>query len=76
MTTTLKKPKQYKKAVGYLLLLGCFFGLSGLHRFYCGRWKSGILWLLTGGLCYLGNIIDLFAMGNLIDTANDGVDGF
>ena len=69
------KPKQYKTAVGYLLLCGCFLGLSGLHRFYCGRWKSGLLWLFTGGLCYVGNLIDIIAMKNLIDTANDGVGG-
>lgn len=62
--------------VAYLLLIGCFFGLSGLHRFYCGRWKSGLLWLFTGGLCGLGNLIDVFAMPTMVSAANHGARGF
>ena len=76
MATDLNRPKKYRIAVGYLLLLGCLIGFSGLHRFYCGRWKSGLLWLFTGGLCAIGNIVDVIAMKNLIDTANDGIEGF
>ena len=69
MSTAIAK-RNIKLPVAYLLMLGCFVGLSGLHRFYCGRWKSGILWLLTAGLCGIGNIIDIFAMPNLVKDAN------
>ena len=43
--------------VGYLLWL---FGFTGAHRFYYGKKVSGLIWLLTGGLCGVGWIIDLF----------------
>lgn len=43
--------------VGYLLWL---FGFTGAHRFYYGKKVSGLLWLLTGGLCGVGWLVDLF----------------
>lgn len=43
--------------VGYLLWL---FGFTGAHRFYYGKKVSGLLWLLTGGLCGIGWLVDLF----------------
>jgi TM2 domain-containing membrane protein YozV len=36
-----------------------FFGVSGVHRFVLGHIGMGILYLLTGGLCFIGTIIDL-----------------
>lgn len=75
MKTAIAKQKA-RLPVAYLLLLGCFIGLSGLHRFYCGRRKSGLLWLLTFGLCGIGNLIDAFAMRNLVNDANEGHQGF
>ncbi|QDU33723.1 TM2 domain protein [Poriferisphaera corsica] len=44
----------------YLLWCLCFIGLCGIHRFYSGRWVTGIIWILTGGLLLIGQIIDLF----------------
>ena len=46
--------------VGYLLWLFGLVGLCGIHRFYTGRYVTGILWLLTGGLFFIGQLIDLF----------------
>lgn len=36
-----------------------FFGVAGIHRFLLGKIGMGILYLLTGGLCFIGTIIDL-----------------
>ena len=34
-------------------------GIGGVQRFMIGQIGMGILYLLTGGLCYIGTIIDL-----------------
>jgi TM2 domain-containing membrane protein YozV len=35
--------------------LVCF---AGIHRFLIGQIGMGILFLLTGGLCFIGTIVD------------------
>lgn len=47
------------KSKSVALLLCIFLGLFGAHRFYVGKIGSGFLYLLTGGLCGFGWIIDL-----------------
>lgn len=42
----------------YLLMLPTIFGIAGLHRFYQNKIPSGIIWLLTFGLCGFGTIYD------------------
>ena len=59
-------------AWGYLLWVPCVFGVSGLHRFYAGRYLSGLVWLLTGGLCGVGQLIDLFFIPRMIEDHNVG----
>jgi TM2 domain-containing membrane protein YozV len=41
-----------------LTLIG-FLGFAGLQRFVTNQVGMGILYLLTGGLCYIGTIVDL-----------------
>lgn len=36
-----------------------FIGIAGIHRFVLGQIGMGILYLLTGGLCLIGTIVDL-----------------
>ncbi len=56
------------KFIAYLLWL--FFGALGLHRFYLGKIGTGILYLLTLGLCGIGLIYDLFTLGSQVDIYN------
>ena len=42
----------------YLMLI--FFGVFGVHRFYLGRPLSGCIYLITGGICGLGVLFDIF----------------
>lgn len=57
------------------LLLAIFLGCLEVHRFYVGKWKSGLLWLLTGGFCGLGWGIDmvLILLGRLEDSEGRGL---
>jgi TM2 domain-containing membrane protein YozV len=48
----------YKRLWAGAMCLGCFFGVFGIHRFYVGKIGTGILWLLTGGLLGIGQLID------------------
>ncbi|MBC8124913.1 MAG: TM2 domain-containing protein [Candidatus Kapabacteria bacterium] len=41
-----------------LALVGFVFA-AGIHRFVLGHIGLGILYLLTGGLCFIGTIIDI-----------------
>lgn len=58
--------------LAYVLWLSCLFGVSGLHRFYTGRWMSGLVWLLTGGLCGIGQIVDLIFIPRMVEDHNEG----
>ena len=37
----------------------CFVGIAGIQRFVLNQIGMGILFLLTGGLCVIGTIVDL-----------------
>lgn len=51
------------------LLLCIFLGELGVHRFYVGKFGTGLLWLCTGGLLGVGWILDIIgiAMGTFRD---------
>jgi len=57
-------------AVAYLLWCLCFFGACGIQRFYAGKWITGLIWVLTFGLFYVGQFIDLFLIPRMIHMAN------
>lgn len=51
-----RMPRAKNKWVAFLLCL--FLGYLGAHRFYEGKIGTGILWLLTAGLCGIGWVVD------------------
>lgn len=61
---------QYSHRKRLIALLLCFFlGVLGIHRFYVGKWGTGIIWLLTGGIAGIGVIVDfiLVLLGSFKD---------
>ncbi len=54
--------------VSWLLL--AFLGLFGIHRMYMGKWISGLIYLLTGGLFGIGYIYDLWTLNDQINLIN------
>lgn len=57
--------------VSWVLLT--FLGVLGIHRFYLGKWITGLIWLLTGGFFLIGLLYDLWTLNTQIDEANRGV---
>jgi TM2 domain-containing membrane protein YozV len=51
-------------------ILLTFLGLFGIHRFYMGKWLTGILYLLTGGLFGLGYLYDYWTLNTQITEIN------
>jgi TM2 domain-containing membrane protein YozV len=47
-----------------------FLGLFGIHRFYMGKWITGIVYLLTGGLVGLGLLFDLWTLNGQVSEMN------
>jgi TM2 domain-containing membrane protein YozV len=54
--------------VSWILLT--FFGVFGVHRMYMGKWLTGILYLLTGGLFLIGVLYDFWTMNEQITVRN------
>ena len=51
-------------------ILLTFFGIFGIHRFYLGKWLSGILYLCTGGLLGVGYLYDYWTLNSQVDARN------
>jgi len=47
-----------------------FLGIFGLHRFYQGKIVTGLLYLLTGGLCLVGVIYDYWTLNDQVSAQN------
>ena len=54
--------------VAWILLT--FLGVFGIHRFYLGKWLTGILYFLTGGLLLVGYIYDYWTLNSQISEIN------
>ncbi len=54
----------------YVLWGLALFGICGIHRFYLGRWRTGLLWLCTFGLLGIGQLLDLIWIPGMVREKN------
>ena len=54
--------------VAWILLT--FLGIFGIHRFYMGKWLTGLLYLVTGGLLLIGVLYDFWTLNSQISEEN------
>ncbi len=59
-----------KVGTAYVLWLGGLVGLAGLHRLYNGKTWTGLLWLFSGGLFGVGQLLDLVLIPKMVDNHN------
>lgn len=55
-------------SISWLLLT--FTGIFGFHRFYMGKWVSGLLYLVTLGIFGIGYIYDFWTLNEQISLIN------
>lgn len=59
-------PVDYNAAWILLTFLGAFGG----HRFYMGKWITGLIYLCTGGLFLIGWLYDLWTLNHQVSQRN------
>jgi hypothetical protein len=63
-------PRRRQLALAYLVWAFGLVGVCGLQRFYARKPLSGTLYLFTFGLCFLGQLVDLWLLPELVEQAN------
>ncbi len=58
------RPKVSEQSRGVALVLAIFGGWVGLHRFYTGRWKTGLAMAVTMGGMGIWWVYDLILIGS------------
>jgi len=58
-----RRPGPSEQSRGVALVLAIFGGWAGMHRFYVGRWKSGIAMAVTMGGLGMWWVYDLVLIG-------------
>ncbi len=64
---TQNNPHKDRLVASYILCAAGFLGIGGLHRLYNGKIATGLLWLCTGGLLYIGQLVDLLLIPGMVD---------
>jgi TM2 domain-containing membrane protein YozV len=62
------RPGPYDYNVAWILLT--FLGVFGIHRMYLGKWLTGLLYLVTGGLFLIGVIYDYWTLNEQVAERN------
>ena len=61
-------PGALNYSVAWLLL--AFLGVLGFHRFYMGKWLTGLIYLMTLGGLGLGVLYDLWTLNGQVSELN------
>lgn len=61
----------YDYTLAWILLT--FLGLFGVHRMFLGKWISGLIYLLTGGLFGVGYLYDFWTLNEQVAQLNSGI---
>jgi TM2 domain-containing membrane protein YozV len=51
-------------------ILLTFLGIFGIHRFYIGKWITGLIYLFSAGLLGLGVLYDLWTLNGQVSEIN------
>jgi len=51
-------------------ILLAFLGPLGIHRFYLGKWFTGLIFFFTGGLFLAGWLYDLWTLNGQVSEVN------
>ena len=62
---------EYDDTIAWLLLF--VVGWLGLHRFYMGKWITGVIFLCSGGLVGLGILHDLCNLNEQVTRLNERI---
>lgn len=62
------KSGSYDYNLAWVLLV--FLGVFGVHRFYLGKWITGLIWFFTGGLFLIGYLYDMWTLNEQVSTKN------
>jgi TM2 domain-containing membrane protein YozV len=62
------QPGRIDYTAAWLLLT--FLGLLGIHRFYMGKWLTGFIYLVSGGVLGLGYLYDFWTLNDQITVIN------
>ncbi len=54
--------------IAWILLT--FLGVFGIHRFYLGKWLTGLLYLVTGGVFLVGILYDFWTLNSQVSEKN------
>ena len=64
------RPNSIDYSVAWILLV--FLGVFGVHRFYMGKFVTGLVYLLTGGILGIGYVYDICTLNEQIDEMEAG----
>ena len=61
-------PGEVNYTIAWVLLT--FLGVFGLHRFYMRKWGTGLIYLISFGLFFIGVIYDYWTLNEQISAKN------